>query len=105
MALEQVIEANTEAMKALTAALLSGQRPATGGGKGGGGAGKATEPEHSFEEVTKICVRVKNEKGEDAAKDLIKTVGKAESLKKVAKENFDALFDAATAKLAEDDEL
>lgn len=108
MSLEQTIEANTVAMTALTAALL---------GKGAAGVtagttrppkvttGAAAEPKHTFEEVTTICVRVKSEKGEKAAQELIAGVGGAPKLKDVPKANFDALFAAAEAILAADDDL
>lgn len=108
MSLEQVIEANTVAMTALTAALLGkGTTGAAAGATkpGKGAAGAAAEPKHTFEEVTTICVRVKTEKGDLAAQGLIKDVGGAVKLKDVPKTNFDALYAAAEAKLAEEDDL
>lgn len=107
MSLEQVIEANTVAMTALTAALLGkGTTGAAAPAKPGrAAAGAAAEPKHTFEEVTTICVQVKTTKGDLAAQGLIKDIGGALKLKDVPKANFDALYAAAEAKLAEEDDL
>ncbi len=97
--------ANTAAMVALTAALLGKPPGAAAGAAGSGKTGpktppKAAEPVHTFEEVTTACVRVKNEKGAEAAQALIKDVGGTEKLKDVSRDKFDALFAAAEAAVA-----
>lgn len=100
MALEDKLDANTAAMEKLTAALL-GSKPAPGGGKGGTTTTPAAEPKISFEDLTKLALRVRNEISVDKAKELIKDAGKAKELKAVAKENFDALAAACNTALEE----
>lgn len=101
MALEDEIKGLRSDIQALTAALAGGKAPAATGGKGGSKG--ATAPTHTAEEVTEMAVRVKKEKGTDAAKALIKAHGKADELKNVKPENYDALFAACEAALAEEE--
>jgi hypothetical protein len=84
-------------------AYLKGAGKAAGGGASGGGkaADKKAAPKRTAEEVTALCVRVKNEIDADTAKKLIKDHGKADALKQVQPENYDALAAACEAALAE----
>lgn len=100
MALEDEIKGLRGDIQELTAH-LKGAGKAAGGASGGGKADKKAAPKHSAEEVTAMCVRVKNEIDADTAKKLIKDHGKADSLKQVQPENYDALYAACEAALAE----
>jgi len=100
MALEDEIKGLRSDIQALTAALAGGKAPAAAGGKAADKKGAAA-PTKTAEEVTEMAVRVKKEKGTDAAKALIKSHGKADELKNVKPENYDALFAACEAALAE----
>lgn len=103
MALEDEIKGLRSDIQELTAH-LKGAGKATGGAASGGKADKGDKkaaPKHSAEEVTALCVRVKNEIDADTAKKLIKDHGKADALKQVQPENYDALAAACEAALAE----
>jgi hypothetical protein len=101
---------------ALTAALAAGgiaapaaaaaevtSKPAASakGGKGKPAAAAKPEPKYTVEEVAAAAVRVKDEIGTAAAQELIKSAGKADKLKEMKPENFDAFVEAAEALLAE----
>jgi hypothetical protein len=100
MALEDEIKGLRSDIQELTAH-LKGAGKATGGAASGGKADKKAAPKHTAEEVTALCVRVKNEIDADTAKKLIKDHGKADALKQVQPENYDALAAACEAALAE----
>lgn len=103
MALEDEIKGLRADIQELTAH-LKGAGKAAGGGAASGGGGKTDKkasPKHTAEEVTAMCVRVKNEIDADTAKKLIKDHGKADALKQVQPENYDALYAACEAALAE----
>jgi len=102
MSLEAQLEANTKAVNRLAEIMEKGGA-VTGSAKATGGASTA-KPKHTDKEVTSAVVKVKKKHGDDAAKELIKTVGKADKLAEVKPENYDALYDAAVAKEAEDAE-
>jgi hypothetical protein len=97
----------TSSAPAAAAAEVTSNKPAASG-KGGKG-GKATapakvEPKYTVEEVAAAAVRVKDEIGTAAAQELIKSAGKADKLKEMKPENFDAFVEAAEALLAEQNE-
>lgn len=57
------------------------------------------------EELASAMGLMKEKKGTPAAKALIKEVGLSEGLANVAEENIDALYDAATKAVADDEEV
>jgi hypothetical protein len=99
----KAIEANTAALEANTKAQAAG---------GSAGTAKATTtkatatketkaaaPKYSAEEVKAAAVKVKDAFGQPAAKELIKEAGKADELKAIKPENYDAFVEACEAKL------
>ena len=109
MSLEQKIEALTAAIEANTAALKAGGGAAASTSKAT--ATKTTKeekpkaPAHTREEMAALVRKVKAEKGEDAAKGIIKEVGGVEKLADIPDAKIDAVFDAATEKLAEEEDM
>ncbi len=101
MALEDEIKGLRSDIQELTAHLKGAGKAAGGGAATGGKADKKAAPKHTAEEVTAMCVRVKNEIDADTAKKLIKDHGKSDALKQVQPENYDALYAACEAALAE----
>lgn len=101
MALEDEIKGLRGDIQELTAHLKGAGKAAGGAAAGGKAADKKAAPKHTAEEVTTMCVRVKNEIDADTAKKLIKDHGKADALKQVQPENYDALHAACEAALAE----
>ncbi|MCB1865152.1 MAG: hypothetical protein KDG50_06950 [Chromatiales bacterium] len=104
--LEQKIEALAEAINNLAAAYKAGGGAApsgsTGGGrKGGAASSSASKPKHSKAEMQAAVNEVKEKLGTPAAKELIKSVG-FEKLAEVTEDKFDALYEAAKAKVADD---
>lgn len=99
MALEDEIKGLRGDIQELNATLKGAGKAA--GATGGGKADKKAAPKRTAEEVTALCVRVKNEIDADTAKKLIKDHGKADALKQVQPENYDALAAACEAALAE----
>jgi hypothetical protein len=102
----KAIEANTAALEASTKALA-----AAGGTAAAGKAATTTKttttkadkpaaPKYSAEEVKAAAVKVKDAFGQPAAKELIKESGKADELKAIKPENYDAFVEACEAKLA-----
>lgn len=90
----EAVNANTEAIKA--AGTGSGGKPSTGGdedkattGKGGRGraAAKTEGPKYTAEDVKAAAVKVKEELGTKAAKDLIKKHG-ADELAKLKPDTY-----------------
>lgn len=120
--LEQLLaalNANTEALNAHTAALggaaaapaaaaaapAADKKPA--GGKKATAPDKkpeAAQPKHSVEEVKAAAVAVKEKFGSPAAKELIANVGKADELKNIKPENYDAFVKACSDKVSGSEE-
>lgn len=97
MSLEAALDANTAAMKELTAALLGGQ--AKGGSATAGKAEKAekaAKPKITIEQITALAKEARDKIGADAYKALVKKVTGAGALKDVAPEKLDALAAALT---------
>lgn len=102
MPLEDEIIGLRADIRTLTAAILGGKAAAPGvADKPGKENKEPAKPKHTAEEVTSMCVRVKNEIDADTAKKLIKDFGKADALAKVQPASFDALYAAAEATLAQ----
>lgn len=109
----EALNANTAAIlgnagAATTAATKSEATSTTAATKGTKGT-KTTKPEvaspkHTVEEVQAAAVAVKDKFGSPAATELIKEHGKAEKLKDIKPENYDAFVEACEAKVAEEAE-
>jgi hypothetical protein len=100
MALEDVIAANTKAIEALTAALK-----ASGGGKASGGTAAAPAGKYTKEQVQGALQALKEKKGADACKKIVKEVGGADMTKDITDPvKLDAVYLAAVAK-AEEEEM
>ena len=105
MSLEAALEANTAALTELTKAILgNGPKISGTGGTSAATTTKTSKPKSSLADVTKAAVTVKEKLGEAKAKELIRDVGKSDSLKAVAPENFDALLEACNAAIKAADE-
>lgn len=109
MSLEQAIEKLTAAIEANTAAVTAaaGSAPAaapaaTGKGKKAD-TPKADTPKVTREQMTKALNDVKEAKGVDAAKGIIKDVGKAAKMADIADNLIEAVYNAAVEKLAEEE--
>jgi len=103
----KAIEANTAALEANTKAQAAGGAAAgkaATGGKATTTKDKPAAPKYSAEEVKAAAVRVKDAFGQPAAKELIKEAGKADELKAIKPENYDAFVEACEAKLAAGEE-
>lgn len=129
MSLEKALQQNTAALVALGPkldAFLAAVKGNTGTSsvaeapvetaaepKKGPGRPKKEEPaapKVSFDEMKAALLKVKDGKGKDAAQSIIKDVGGAEKMDKIAPEKFAAVLAACEAALAEpeqapDDEL
>jgi hypothetical protein len=105
MSLEKAIEENTAALNSLTAA-LAGKTAAVTGTAGAATAGAKTDkpPKQTIEDVTAAAAKVKVAMSADAAKFLIKTVGKAEKMLQIKPPQF-AAFIAACEKAVESGEI
>lgn len=122
MSIEKLIEANTAAMIALTAALTaagtvtaastgtastgdtaSTDKPATGAGKGKG-KGAAAAPKVSVEEMQAAVNEVKEKFGTAEAKSIIETAGGVKKMADIPEAKIEAVFKAAKAKLEEGDD-
>ena len=127
MSLEQAMEANTAAVVALhtdiknmlaqmkrldnvlpaVAAETAAPASATTDKKGPGRPKKTEEaaaaPKVTFDEVKTALMKVKEEKGKDAAQAIIKDVGKAEKMAEIKEPNYAAVIAACEAALAGDD--
>lgn len=113
MSLEQALAANTAALEANTAALLGKGAGASGSagttttattttGKGGKGGKTAYEAQHTKAEAQAIANKVKDEKGVETIRALIKKLG-YDKLADIAKaEDLDKLYDACEAELGDD---
>lgn len=111
------LEANTAALNAVAAAGgVAGKsevastagaatgKPAAGKGKPAA-APKPAAPTHTVEDVQGAAVAVKEKFGSPAATELIKEFGKAEKLKDIKPENYDAFVTAATKRLEAEEEV
>lgn len=104
--LENLLEAikeNTAALKAAggsAATSTAGKAATTTKAAADKKADKAAAPKHTAEEVKAAAVSIKDAFGQPAAKELIKSAGKAEELKAIKPENYDAFVEACEAKLA-----
>lgn len=118
MSIEKLIEANTAAMIALTAALTaagtvtaastgtastgdtaaSTDKPA--GGKGKGGKAPAA-PKVTVEEMQAAVNEVKEKFGTTEAKEIIKSAGGVAKMADIPEAKIEAVFKAAKAKLEE----
>lgn len=108
-------EANTAALNAHTAALggksevasaVAAKPAAAAAAKGKPAAApKPAAPKHTIEDVQGAAVAVKEKFGSPAATELIKEFGKAEKLKEIKPENYDAFVAAATTRLEAEDEV
>jgi hypothetical protein len=101
----KAIEANTAALEASTKALAAAGTAAAGKAAtttkaATTKADKPAAPKYSAEEVKAAAVKVKDAFGQPAAKELIKESGKADELKAIKPENYDAFVEACEAKLA-----
>jgi len=104
MSLEDKLDANTQAVKELTLALL-GKKPgaATPAATTGAPAKPPAPPRKStatLESVTNAAVRVREELSEADAKNIIREVGGAEKLKEIPSSKWDAVIAACEAALA-----
>ena len=115
MSLEQIMEANTAAVvaldsniKALLAQMQAGGAPAASTDTKATDKPKADKkdkaPVVSFDEMKAALLKVKGDKGADAAKALIKDVGGAAEMAKIDKSKFAAVLAACEAALATADE-
>ncbi len=64
----------------------------------------ADKPKHTREEVTAALTEVKEKKGAPAAKTIITDIGGTEKMKDIPESKFDAVYEAAKAAVAEDDD-
>lgn len=103
MSLEDRIVALTAAIEANTAALGGAKAPAAAAGKTAATKPtKAAAPAHTREELASLFSEFKAvEGGTDAAKAVVSEVGKVSKSKDIPDNLIDAVFDAATEKLAE----
>lgn len=99
MSLEAQLEANTAALKEVTAALLGGQKttPAAGAPATGGKAAKAAKPKVTIEQLTTLAKETRTKIGPDAYKTLLKDETGVDALKDVPPEKMDGLAAALTA--------
>lgn len=103
MSLEASLDAATAAMKDLTAALIAAKGPTDKPAK----AAKTAEPAAptvTKDQVTAAAVAIKAKFGQDVAKEMIKTHGKAAELKAMKPEAFAAFVEACNAKMTEEPE-
>ena len=104
MALEDKIEALTKAIEANTAALKAG-----GGSSSGSSASTSTAAasapasKHTRPEMQAALNEVKEKKGADAAKAIIKDKGGVAKMAEIPDAKIDDVFDAAKKALADDD--
>lgn len=107
MSLEEKIEALTKAIEANTAALKGGGGKSTGGGAASGGAtkGKHTKAEMqaALEKLKQMSTSADAKAGLAAAKTVIAEKGGVSKMAEIGDDPkvIDAVFDAATAKIAE----
>jgi hypothetical protein len=109
MALETALAENTAALKELTAAMKagSGAKPAVAAaGKGGAAtpAAAGKKGKHSKEDMQAALNDVKEKFGAGAAKEIISGTGGVEKMALIPEGKFDAVYDAAKAKMAEGEE-
>jgi hypothetical protein len=108
MSIEQAIAANTEALVALTAALVATAKLAPGApaaesaGKPAGKAAAAAAPKASRDEMVATLKELGESKGAEVAKEIIKTVGKSAKMAEIKDAQVDAVYKAAKAKLEEE---
>jgi hypothetical protein len=100
----KAIEANTAALEANTKSQAAGGKAATTTKATATKDTKPTAPKFSAEEVKAAAVKVKDAFGQPAAKELIKEFGKADELKAIKPENYDAFVEACEKKLAAGEE-
>jgi hypothetical protein len=97
------LEANTKALTAAggtAAAATSTGKAADTKKTSTTKADKPAAPKYTAEEVKAAAVKVKDAFGQPAAKELIKEAGKADELKSIKPENYDAFVEACEEKLA-----
>lgn len=109
MSIEKLLQENTEALNANTAALLK----AAGGGAAAattttaaatGGKGKkaaADAPKITQDQVNAALVKLKEKHGTDEARAIIKDHGKVEKMGEIKPAQFQAVYDAAVARFEE----
>ena len=107
MSLEQALAANTAALEANTAALLKSGGAGTTSTKSTKTTTDKPKSTKTREELAAVMDKVKAAKGTPVAKGLIVEFGKPADgkLANVPEENIDALFAAAEAKLAEEEDM
>lgn len=109
MSLEQALQANTEALNALVAA-LKGAKIASGGEATKAEKPTKTEaakPKHTREELDTVLATFKDKFGVEKVKGLIKEVGGVEKKADIPDSKLDAVVIAAKDKIkaAEDDDV
>lgn len=104
MSLEASLDANTAALKEMTAALLGGQKttpaagaPAAGAPAAGGKPPKAAKPKVTIEQLTTLAKETRTKIGADDYKALLKSETGVDALKDVPPEKMDGLAAALTA--------
>lgn len=94
MSIEQALEANTAALKEMTAAILGGAKTTSAGGKPSGG--KTLKPKVSIDQLTALAKEARAKVGADAYKALLKKQTGVDALKDVPPEKMDDLAAALT---------
>ena len=99
MSLEASLDANTAALKEMTAVLLGGQKttPAAGAPAAGGKPPKAAKPKVTIEQLTTLAKETRTKIGAEAYKTLLKDETGVDALKDVPPEKMDGLAAALTA--------
>jgi len=109
MSIDTAIAALTAALLANTAALekAGGAAPYAAAAEKPATKGKATaekkvdEPKITQEQVNAALIKIKDDFGMPAAKEVIKDFGKVDKMSEIKPAQFQAVFDAAVAKHAE----
>jgi hypothetical protein len=111
MSIEALLEANTKALEANTAALLkagggsaAATTTTTGSADAGKGKGKgktADAPKITRDQVNGALVKLKDKFGMDEAKAIIKAQGKVEKMGEIKDAQFQAVYEAAVARYEE----
>lgn len=109
MSLEQALQANTEAVNALVAALKGAKTPSGGEATKADKPAKAeaAKPKHTREELDTVLATFKDKLGIEKVKALIKEVGGVDKKADIPDSKLDAVVIAAKDKIkvAEDDEV
>jgi len=100
------LDANTKALAGAGAAApaSTGKGAAAGGAKGKATTDKTAAPKYSADEVKAAAVKLKDSLGLPAAKEVIKDFGKADELKGIKPENYDAFVEEAERRIKEQEE-